>query len=355
MTARPPAARPWWTVTAREIAVKLRDRSFLLSTAATLVLVAASIAASALLGDRAAEHVVATAGPEAAPVTARAAQALADAGEATLTVHSAGSADAARAAVAAESADAALLLELDGWTVVGRDGVDPGLGRALEQAVADATLAANARAAGTTAEELTAGAEVRTELLAGGTDRGPVRLAMGFAFALLFYLSAVVFGMAVAHSVLEEKQNRVVEILATAVPVRQLLHGKVLGNCLLAFGQIALYAVVGLVGVNVAGTAADVGWALAPPAGSWPSSWPASPRRPPSGPCSAPWPPAPRTCRAAPGRSWPCSSGRCSWASTPRAPGSRRPPTCPSSPPWPCPCGCSAATWPGGSRCSPSP
>jgi ABC-2 type transport system permease protein len=263
VTVRRRADRPWWIVTAREIAVKLRDRSFLLSTAATLVLVAASIAVSALLGDRAAEHVVATAGPEAAPVTSRAAQALADAGEDTLTVHGTGSADAARAAVAAESADAALLLELDGWTVVGRDGVDPGLARALEQAVADATLAANARAAGTTAEELTAGAEVRTELLAGGTDRGAVRLAMGFAFALLFYLSAIVFGTAIAHSVLEEKQNRVVEILATAVPVRQLLHGKVLGNCLLAFGQIALYAVVGLVGVNVAGTAADVGWALA--------------------------------------------------------------------------------------------
>jgi ABC-2 type transport system permease protein len=54
-----------------------------------------------------------------------------------------------------------------------------------------------------------------------------------------------------------------VEILATAVPVRQLLYGKVLGNSLLAFGQIGLYAAVGLVGVNVTGAAADVGWILA--------------------------------------------------------------------------------------------
>ncbi|MFF0942769.1 ABC transporter permease [Kocuria sp. CPCC 205300] len=263
MSPRPPADRPWWTVAAREISVKLRDRSFLLSTAVTVLLVAASIAASALFGGRAAEHVVATAGPEAAPVTARAAQALADEGDDTLTVHGTGSADAARAAVAAESADAALLRGLDGWTVVGRDGVDPGLARVLEQAVADATLAANARAAGTTAAELTAGAEVRTELLTGGPDRGPVRLAMGLVFALLFYLAAIVFGMAIANSVLEEKQNRVVEILAAAVPIRQVLYGKVLGNCLLAFGQIGLYAVVGLVGVNVAGLAGDVGWVLA--------------------------------------------------------------------------------------------
>ena len=85
---------------------------------------------------------------------------------------------------------------------------------------------------------------------------------MGLVFAFLFYLAAIVFGMAIANSVLEEKQNRVVEILATAIPIRQLLYGKVLGNSLLAFGQIALYAAVGLVGVNLTGTAGDVGWIL---------------------------------------------------------------------------------------------
>jgi ABC-2 type transport system permease protein len=263
MSTRQPAARPWWIVTAREISVKLHDRSFLLSTVVTVLLVAVSIAASALLGGRAADHVLATAAPDAAPVAARAAQALAESGDDTLTVHSAHSPDEARRAVADETADAALLRGLDGWTVVGRDGVDPALARVLEQAVAEETLAANARAAGTTAEELTAGAEVRTELLSGGQDRGPARLVVGFVFAFLFYLAAVLFGMAIANSVLEEKQNRVVEILATAVPVRQLLYGKVLGNSLLAFAQIGLYAAVGLVGVNVTGAAADVGWILA--------------------------------------------------------------------------------------------
>ncbi|MFI7578864.1 ABC transporter permease [Kocuria kalidii] len=263
MSARPPVARPWWIVTAREISVKLRDRSFLLSTVVTVLLVAVSIGASALFGGRATDHVLATAAPEAAPVTARAAQALSEDGDDTLTVHAAPSPDAARRAVAEETADAALLRGLDGWTVVGKDGVDPALARVLDRAVTEATLAANARAAGTTAEELTEGAEVRTELLAGGQDRGPARLLMGFVFAFLFYLAAILFGMAIANSVLEEKQNRVVEILATAVPVRQLLYGKVLGNSLLAFGQIGLYAAVGLLGVNVTGVAADVGWILA--------------------------------------------------------------------------------------------
>lgn len=151
MSPRPPAVRPWWIVTVREISVKLHDRSFLLSTVVTVLLVAGSIAASALVGGRAADQVLATAAPDAAPVAARAAQALAGSGEDTLTVHSAPSPDAARRAVADEAADAALLQGLDGWTVVGKDDVDPALARVLEQAVAEETLAANARAAGTTA------------------------------------------------------------------------------------------------------------------------------------------------------------------------------------------------------------
>ena len=102
----------------------------------------------------------------------------------------------------------------------------------------------------------------RTELLSGGQDRGPVRLVMGLVFAFLFYLAAILFGMAIANSVLEEKQNRVVEILATAVPVRQLLHGKVLGNSLLAFAQIGLYAAVGLAGREGDLFRKVLGWSL---------------------------------------------------------------------------------------------
>ena len=43
---------------------------------------------------------------------------------------------------------------------------------------------------------------------------------MGFIFSFLFYMSALIFGMPIANSVVEEKQNRVVEILATAIPIR---------------------------------------------------------------------------------------------------------------------------------------
>jgi ABC-type uncharacterized transport system ATPase subunit len=44
------------------------------------------------------------------------------------------------------------------------------------------------------------------------------------------FLASTLFGMAIAQSVVEEKQNRIVEILASAIPVRQLLIGKVIGH-----------------------------------------------------------------------------------------------------------------------------
>ncbi len=73
---------------------------------------------------------------------------------------------------------------------------------------------------------------------------------MGFALAFLFYLASVGFGAALAGSVVEEKQSRIVEIIATKIPVRQLLAGKVLGNTALAVLQMALYGVIGVVGLS---------------------------------------------------------------------------------------------------------
>lgn len=43
------------------------------------------------------------------------------------------------------------------------------------------------------------------------------------------------------------------EIIAAAIPIRHLLAGKILGNSILALGQVLLYAVVGLVGMSLAG------------------------------------------------------------------------------------------------------
>ncbi|MPV36117.1 ABC transporter permease [Georgenia subflava] len=252
---------PWLVVATREIIVKLTDRNFMLSTALTLVLIAAGVVFSSWMSGRTTEHTVAVATPAAAEIVAAGEEAITADGDA-LTISEVGSEDAAREAVLAEDADVALLEGPDGWTLLGLSEISSALSTTLTEEVENATLMENAGAAGLTVEELTAGSAVSTELLDDDAGRATMASIIGFAFAFLFYMAAIVFGMTIANSVLEEKQNRVVEILATAIPIRQLLYGKVLGNSLLAFAQIALYAVVALVAVNVMDVAADIGWIL---------------------------------------------------------------------------------------------
>ncbi|OUD88262.1 ABC-2 family transporter protein [Clavibacter michiganensis subsp. michiganensis] len=74
---------------------------------------------------------------------------------------------------------------------------------------------------------------------------------MAIAFGLVFFISALTFGQIIAQSVVEEKQTRVVELLMSTIPVRALLAGKVLGNSILAFTQIALIALMTGVGLLV--------------------------------------------------------------------------------------------------------
>ena len=70
---------------------------------------------------------------------------------------------------------------------------------------------------------------------------------------LLFFLSAQMFGSTIAQSVVEEKSTRVVEVLISAIPVRALLAGKVIGNTVLAMGQILILAAIGVIGLTVTG------------------------------------------------------------------------------------------------------
>ncbi|GAA3455298.1 ABC transporter permease [Dactylosporangium matsuzakiense] len=71
-----------------------------------------------------------------------------------------------------------------------------------------------------------------------------------FMFALVFFFTSLTFGIQIAQSVVEEKQTRMVEILVAAVPVRALLIGKVVAGGVLALAQIALVAVVTVAGAQ---------------------------------------------------------------------------------------------------------
>ncbi len=259
----------WPIVMMREIVVKLRDRNFVVGTVVTLLLIAGALGLQAFLAGKSNEITAAVTGDGARQVMQQVEQASAQRGdELTLTVTDAADPAAVQTAVRDGKADVGLVHAADGWQLVGKTDVKSGLTALVSEYVRDRTLAQNAAGAGTTVAALTAGGTVTTQLLEADSNEG-LKIAVGFIFSFLFYFASIMFGMAIATSVVEEKQSRVVEILVSAVPLRQLLAGKVLGNVALALAQMVLFVGVGLVGMaftsyapQIGLVAASAGWFL---------------------------------------------------------------------------------------------
>jgi ABC-2 type transport system permease protein len=254
-TAGSGSRTPTWRIVAeREVTTRVRDKSFLAGLAFTLVFLVGFFVVTSLIGGGADEYDVAVTSPEDRAVVAAAEQTLRQGGSegATLTPRVV-DADAAEDLVAAGDVDVALLPTGDGYELVGDDEVDTALGGALGAAVSSAALSVNAAEQDVDLAALNAGSQVDQRLLDPQADESGARSAVAFAFALVFLMSALGFGMAIAQSVTQEKESRVVEILAAAVPIRSLLWGKILGNTVLALGQVLLVVLVGVVGLAVTG------------------------------------------------------------------------------------------------------
>ena len=90
---------------------------------------------------------------------------------------------------------------------------------------------------------------VRTLVAPDPEDR-PRRVA-AFAGTLVLFATILTFGQFVAMGTVEEKQNRVVEIVLSRVKASQVLVGKVLGIGALALVQLLVLAAAALVAVNI--------------------------------------------------------------------------------------------------------
>jgi ABC-2 type transport system permease protein len=75
------------------------------------------------------------------------------------------------------------------------------------------------------------------------------RMVVGIFVAALLYVALAGYGTFVANGVVEEKANRIVEILLSTVRPRQLLFGKVVGIGLVGLIQLVLLGAVALVAV----------------------------------------------------------------------------------------------------------
>ena len=209
----------------RELAVKVRNRSVLISTAVTLVLIVGGLVASSLLSgtDSGSEHEIAAVGAGSVEMVEAVDDSLSDDDSASPRE---ATRQEAEQLLDDGDVDAALVHEDGSWVLLGDGSLDPVLEQAVTQSVSSATIAANAASAGTSMDQLAQGSEVRVEQIGEGSDSRDTAASfvLRYVFAMLFYMAAIMFGTAIANSVLEEKQNRVVEILATAIPVLSLIH-----------------------------------------------------------------------------------------------------------------------------------
>ena len=244
----------WRIVAEREFMTKVRDKTFIGATVFTLLfLIGFFVVGSIIDGNSDDFDVAVVDGQDSALVQQAETLLQADNPDASITVEEVDDLAAAEVSVREGDADAALVRGDDGYELLGDDEIDTGLRAALTTAVSRDVLERNAAAQGVDLEALNDGTDIGVRLLDENADESGARSVVAFAFALVFFMTALGFGMSIAQSVTQEKESRVVEILAAAVPIRSLLWGKIIGNTVLALGQVVLLVAVGLVGLAVTG------------------------------------------------------------------------------------------------------
>lgn len=93
---------------------------------------------------------------------------------------------------------------------------------------------------------------LRTEDLETGREAFlDVKTGLGFVLALLIYLVIFMFGSQVMRGVVEEKSNRIIEVIVCSVKPFQLMMGKVIGIAMVGLTQFLLWVM--LTGVALAG------------------------------------------------------------------------------------------------------
>lgn len=208
-------------VARREITMKLRSKAFLISTAVLMLAVLGSILLGSFLGASPMKTSVAVTGSAVAV-----AEQLPN-----MELTTVNSVDEARSLVKDGTVSAAIVpteTTPPGVSIIALDSVPQNL-------VAMLSVAPD------------------VELLEPNAMNPFLAYLAAIAFGIVFFMSAMTFGTTIAQSVVEEKQTRIVEILMSTISVRSLMAGKVIGNSILAFVQIALIAALAAVGLSITG------------------------------------------------------------------------------------------------------
>jgi ABC-2 type transport system permease protein len=232
----------------REFMTRVRSRVFAITTVLTVAAIAGYILLQAFVFNKSTTSLevgfVGTAQSIAAPVQAEAARF----GE-TINVHPYTSAATGKADVQDGTLDALVSGSGASTGVIVQSTVDPTLQTVLNDVAREQVLSNYLTQHGLPSSDV----EGQLNFSVGFNELAPVNAArveqivIGLLVAGILYTTLIIYGQLVAAGVIEEKSNRIVEILLATVRPWQLMLGKIIGIGLVALVQVVLVAGVALV------------------------------------------------------------------------------------------------------------
>lgn len=131
-----------------------------------------------------------------------------------------------------------------------KDQLDPAVASALNSLVKVVVLNQAITASGgdpTAIDAQIVQAGIHVVLLDPNAAKRTQSTVVGIFVAALLYVALVLYGQFVAAGVVEEKANRIIEILLATIRPRQLMLGKVIGIGLVGLVQLVLLSAVGVI------------------------------------------------------------------------------------------------------------
>jgi len=242
-----------WLILRSEYWRRVRSTAFILATLLVpvgFVLVAAAPALLGYLAEQSSHQTIAV-----VDETGQLADSLAAAGDEQISFERVDQpVDSVRAAVRAETYDGYLLLpdsllagkgqptyySMQGGGLTDQIQIDDRVGRVVEQ---QRLRAANAASDVLAILDSKISVESRTLREEGtGEDHTFAYTAIGYAMAFIIYFAVFIYGQYVMQGVIEEKSNRVVEIIVSSVRPFELLMGKVLGIGAMGLTQMVVWS-----------------------------------------------------------------------------------------------------------------
>ena len=237
-------------VARREITQKLREKSFLISTAVTATIIVLVAVVPTLFGAGGpTKYTLGTTDAASAQIAAAAKQAPGF--DVEVKVRSLSPAEA-KSALDDGSVEAVIS---DGQLRSKEEADDTlvGIVQAATRQVRQAEALRQAGLSGTELQQALNPPALKVTTVEPVDPERDRKGAFAFVAVLVLYTQLLTFGYLLASGVVEEKASRVVEVLLSAIRPKDLLAGKIIGLGLLGFGQLLVLTAVGLLAATLSG------------------------------------------------------------------------------------------------------